>query len=61
MRTIVLTGGTAGFGAVVAERLTRSGDVRLILGTPRRGEAAHSAEPSRALWNDSAMLVGLPE
>ncbi|TDC86461.1 SDR family NAD(P)-dependent oxidoreductase [Actinomadura sp. 7K507] len=33
--TIVMTGGTSGFGAITAERLARSGDTRLILGTRR--------------------------
>ncbi|MEU4998075.1 SDR family NAD(P)-dependent oxidoreductase [Streptomyces sp. NPDC021622] len=32
---MVMTGGTSGFGAIAAERLTRSGDVRLILGARR--------------------------
>jgi NAD(P)-dependent dehydrogenase (short-subunit alcohol dehydrogenase family) len=30
--TLVMTGGTSGFGAIAAEQLTRSGDARLILG-----------------------------
>ncbi|WP_328875529.1 SDR family NAD(P)-dependent oxidoreductase [Streptomyces sp. NBC_00287] len=31
MSTIVMTGGTSGFGAIAAERLTRSGGARVIL------------------------------
>lgn len=37
--TIVMTGGTSGFGAITAQRLTRSGDIRLILGTRRPSPA----------------------
>lgn len=33
--TIVMTGGTSGFGAIAAERLTASGTTRLILGARR--------------------------
>ncbi|TDB97934.1 SDR family NAD(P)-dependent oxidoreductase [Actinomadura sp. 7K534] len=40
--TIVMTGGSSGFGAITAERLTRNGDTRLILGA--RGTAP-SGEP----------------
>jgi NAD(P)-dependent dehydrogenase (short-subunit alcohol dehydrogenase family) len=32
MKTVVMTGGTSGFGAIAAERLTLSGGARLILG-----------------------------
>ncbi|MEV0321620.1 SDR family NAD(P)-dependent oxidoreductase [Streptomyces sp. NPDC050658] len=44
MSTIVMTGGTSGFGAIAAERLARAGGTRLILGArrataPRSGEA----------------------
>lgn len=35
MPTMVMTGGTSGFGAIAAERLTRSGDARLLLGARR--------------------------
>ncbi|GAA4938022.1 NAD(P)-dependent dehydrogenase (short-subunit alcohol dehydrogenase family) [Nonomuraea thailandensis] len=35
MSTIVMTGGTSGFGAIAAERLARSKGVRLILGARR--------------------------
>lgn len=35
MSTMVMTGGTSGFGAIAAERLTRSGKARLILGARR--------------------------
>jgi NAD(P)-dependent dehydrogenase (short-subunit alcohol dehydrogenase family) len=42
--TIVMTGGTSGFGAIAAERLTLSSDVRLILGA-RRSSAAGEAIP----------------
>jgi len=35
MSTMVMTGGTSGFGAIAAERLTLSGDARLILGARR--------------------------
>ncbi|WP_207933165.1 SDR family NAD(P)-dependent oxidoreductase [Actinomadura sp. GC306] len=37
--TIVMTGGTSGFGAITAERLTRTGDTRLILGARRPAPA----------------------
>ncbi|WP_222871093.1 hypothetical protein [Nonomuraea sp. PA05] len=37
MSTIVMTGGTSGFGAVAAGRLARTGGVRLILGSRRSG------------------------
>jgi NAD(P)-dependent dehydrogenase (short-subunit alcohol dehydrogenase family) len=33
--TVVMTGSTSGFGAIAAERLTRSGNSRLILGARR--------------------------
>ncbi|MPZ21338.1 MAG: SDR family NAD(P)-dependent oxidoreductase, partial [Luteitalea sp.] len=33
--TMVMTGGTSGFGAIAAERLTLSGNARLILGARR--------------------------
>ncbi|MFD1826409.1 SDR family NAD(P)-dependent oxidoreductase [Mumia zhuanghuii] len=39
MPTIVMTGGSSGFGAVAAERLVRSGDVRLVVGA--RGDAPY--------------------
>jgi NAD(P)-dependent dehydrogenase (short-subunit alcohol dehydrogenase family) len=42
--TVVMTGGTSGFGAVAAERLRRSGGVRLILGA-RRSVAGGEALP----------------
>jgi len=35
MATIVMTGGTSGFGALAADRLRQSSDVRLILGARR--------------------------
>lgn len=35
MSTMVMTGGSSGFGAIAAERLTRSGKARLILGARR--------------------------
>jgi NAD(P)-dependent dehydrogenase (short-subunit alcohol dehydrogenase family) len=35
MRTIVMTGGTSGFGALAAQRLRRTADTRLILGARR--------------------------
>lgn len=35
MPVVVMTGGTSGFGAIAAQRLTRSGSVRLILGSRR--------------------------
>ncbi len=35
MSTMVMTGGTSGFGAITAERLTLSGNARLILGARR--------------------------
>lgn len=35
MSTMVMTGGTSGFGAIAAERLRRSDDVRLVLGARR--------------------------
>jgi NAD(P)-dependent dehydrogenase (short-subunit alcohol dehydrogenase family) len=40
--TIVMTGGTSGFGAIAAERLTRAGDTRLILGARRTTSAGES-------------------
>jgi NAD(P)-dependent dehydrogenase (short-subunit alcohol dehydrogenase family) len=43
MTTIVMTGGTSGFGAIAAERLARSGDARLILGA-RRARPASAGE-----------------
>ncbi|MGP4029289.1 SDR family NAD(P)-dependent oxidoreductase [Actinomadura sp. 3N407] len=39
MSTIVMTGGTSGFGAITAQRLARSGDTRLILGARRPAPA----------------------
>ena len=33
--TVVMTGATSGFGAIAAERLTQSGNARLILGARR--------------------------
>ena len=35
MSTTVMTGGSSGFGAIAAERLTLSGNARLILGARR--------------------------
>ena len=35
MSTMVMTGGTSGFGAIAAERLRSSGDTRLVLGARR--------------------------
>lgn len=35
MSTMVMTGGTSGFGTIAAERLALSGDARLILGARR--------------------------
>ena len=32
MKTIVMTGGTAGFGAVAAKRISNMADTKLILG-----------------------------
>ncbi|MEV4171206.1 SDR family NAD(P)-dependent oxidoreductase [Nonomuraea sp. NPDC049709] len=43
MATIVMTGGTSGFGAIAAERLTRQpGGARLILGARRPATAGES-------------------
>lgn len=42
MPTIVMTGGTSGFGAIAAERVTRSGNARLILGARRPASASES-------------------
>ena len=42
MTTIVMTGGTSGFGKIAAERLTRSGNARLILGSRRSTSAGES-------------------
>ncbi|MGW0810747.1 SDR family NAD(P)-dependent oxidoreductase [Nonomuraea sp. NPDC002799] len=42
MPTIVMTGGTSGFGAIAAGLLTRSEDVRLILGARRPAAAGES-------------------
>ncbi|MPZ24884.1 MAG: SDR family NAD(P)-dependent oxidoreductase [Micromonosporaceae bacterium] len=42
MSTIVMTGGTSGFGAVAAERLRQSSDARLILGARRPTSAGES-------------------
>ncbi|MFF2087367.1 SDR family NAD(P)-dependent oxidoreductase [Nocardia sp. NPDC058176] len=39
MSTMVMTGGTSGFGALAAARLRESGDVRVILGARGRGGA----------------------
>jgi NAD(P)-dependent dehydrogenase (short-subunit alcohol dehydrogenase family) len=36
MTTMVMTGGTSGFGAIAADRLRQSSDVRLILGARRQ-------------------------
>ncbi|WP_280267112.1 SDR family NAD(P)-dependent oxidoreductase [Nocardia wallacei] len=49
MSTIVMTGGTSGFGAVAAGRMLEAGDVRLILGTRRPGArgASSSADAGR--------------
>ncbi|MEV0623435.1 SDR family NAD(P)-dependent oxidoreductase [Nonomuraea sp. NPDC050404] len=44
MSTIVMTGGTSGFGAIAAERLAAAGGVRLILGA-RRPAAAFESVP----------------
>jgi NAD(P)-dependent dehydrogenase (short-subunit alcohol dehydrogenase family) len=40
--TIVMTGGTSGFGAIAAERLTLSGNARLILGARRPAPVGES-------------------
>jgi NAD(P)-dependent dehydrogenase (short-subunit alcohol dehydrogenase family) len=42
MATVVMTGGTSGFGAIAAERLTASGGARLILGARRAPSAGES-------------------
>ncbi|GAA1119310.1 SDR family NAD(P)-dependent oxidoreductase [Nocardiopsis composta] len=42
MSTVVMTGGTSGFGAIAAERLVRSGGARLILGARRPAPAGES-------------------
>lgn len=42
MTTMVMTGGTSGFGAVAAERLTLSGNARLILGARRSTSVGES-------------------
>jgi NAD(P)-dependent dehydrogenase (short-subunit alcohol dehydrogenase family) len=42
MKTIVMTGGTSGFGAIAASRLTQSGGARLILGARRPTSVAES-------------------
>ncbi|MGH2587055.1 MAG: SDR family NAD(P)-dependent oxidoreductase, partial [Dehalococcoidia bacterium] len=39
---MVMTGGTSGFGAIAAERLTLSGNARLILGAHRTTSAGES-------------------
>jgi NAD(P)-dependent dehydrogenase (short-subunit alcohol dehydrogenase family) len=40
--TMVMTGGTSGFGAIAAERLALSGNARLILGARRPASAGES-------------------
>lgn len=42
MPTVVMTGGTSGFGAVAADRLTRTGNTRLILGARRPASVGES-------------------
>jgi NAD(P)-dependent dehydrogenase (short-subunit alcohol dehydrogenase family) len=42
MPTIVMTGGTSGFGAIAVERLTLSGEARLILGARRPASVGES-------------------
>ncbi|WP_280402240.1 SDR family NAD(P)-dependent oxidoreductase [Nocardia carnea] len=42
MSTMVMTGGTSGFGAIAAGRLRRSGDTRLLLGARRVQECGGS-------------------
>lgn len=42
MPVVVMTGGTSGFGAIAAERLASSGDVRLVLGARRPASAGES-------------------
>lgn len=42
MSTMVMTGGSSGFGAIAAERLTRSGKARLILGARRTASGGDS-------------------
>lgn len=42
MSTIVMTGGTSGFGAIAADRLMQSADARLILGARRTTSAGES-------------------
>ncbi|RDI42041.1 SDR family NAD(P)-dependent oxidoreductase [Nocardia mexicana] len=45
MSTIVMTGGTSGFGAVAATRMLEAGEVRLILGARRPGAAGATFVP----------------
>lgn len=42
MSTFVMTGGTSGFGAIAAKRMTLSGDARLILGARRPTSVSES-------------------
>lgn len=42
MSTVVMTGGTSGFGAVAAERLSRAGNTRLIQGARRSASVGES-------------------
>jgi NAD(P)-dependent dehydrogenase (short-subunit alcohol dehydrogenase family) len=42
MATVVMTGGSSGFGAVAAERLAQSNDARLIVGARRATSAGES-------------------
>jgi NAD(P)-dependent dehydrogenase (short-subunit alcohol dehydrogenase family) len=44
MTTIVMTGGSSGLGAIAAERLTLSGDARLILGARRAATSGESVQ-----------------
>ncbi|WP_114558397.1 SDR family NAD(P)-dependent oxidoreductase [Desertihabitans aurantiacus] len=72
MRTVVMTGGTSGLGAVAAQRLTREGGVRLLLGARRETAGAETSplhldqlasvrEFADAVhrWLDGAALDGL--
>jgi hypothetical protein len=40
-----MTGGTSGFEAIAAERVTRSGSTRLILGAPN--DSRRRVDPAR--------------
>ncbi|MBL1075047.1 SDR family NAD(P)-dependent oxidoreductase [Nocardia sp. 2] len=58
MTTIVMTGGTSGFGATAAERLATSPTTRLLLGARTRTAATESRIP--ATPNPAAAVERLP-